>query len=328
MPEVGTGKVIPAGSPLPDRTVQGLISIILATYDERENIRKSIETIFSIIPAPVEVIVVDDDSPDGTWKVVEEMADPRVVLVRRTRTRGLASAIVRGIVESRGSIVCWWDADMPKCVERVPDMLSALETADVVVGSRYAEGGSDERDPVRVLTSKLLNGMATLVLGYGIRDYDSGVVVLRRRVFDYASTPAAGRDCGWWRFPIPSPSATGASPSPARASSGSFGWAFPTAWQSGRHVSSRETDRRLPASGRDPGPRGSASGLREDAAPVFAGAFPPGNRYPYISPDPTLTLCPVRRGAGRPLRRRKASDFSDFRSRESIPRRSGPASSS
>ncbi|MDD1638938.1 MAG: glycosyltransferase [Methanomicrobiales archaeon] len=192
MPEVGTGKVIPAGSPLPDRTVQGLISIILATYDERENIRKSIETIFSIIPAPVEVIVVDDDSPDGTWKVVEEMADPRVVLVRRTRTRGLASAIVRGIVESRGSIVCWWDADMPKCVERVPDMLSALETADVVVGSRYAEGGSDERDPVRVLTSKVLNGMATLVLGYGIRDYDSGVVVLRRRVFDYALPEPSG----------------------------------------------------------------------------------------------------------------------------------------
>ncbi len=192
MPEEGTGNGIPAGSPIPDRTITGLVSIILATYDERENIRHSIETIFSIIPAPVEVIVVDDDSPDGTWKVVEEMADPRVALVRRIRTRGLASAVVRGIVESRGSIVCWWDADMPKCVERVPDMLAALETADVVVGSRYVEGGSDERDPVRVLTSRWLNRMATLVLGYGIRDYDSGVVVLRRRVLDYAIPEPSG----------------------------------------------------------------------------------------------------------------------------------------
>ena len=188
--ETGGGiqaQAAPAGKP-----AHGLISIILATYEERENIRKSIEMIFSIIPAPLEVIVVDDDSPDGTWKVVEEMADPRVVLIRRTRTRGLASAISRGIVESRGSIVCWWDADMPKCVERVPDMLSALQTADVVVGSRYVEGGSDERDPVRVLTSKLLNGMATLVLGYGIRDYDSGVVVLRRSVFDYTLPEPSG----------------------------------------------------------------------------------------------------------------------------------------
>ena len=171
---------------------RGLISVIMATYNEKENIRESIKTIFSIIPEPVEVIVVDDNSPDGTWKLVEELSDPRVTLIRRTRTRGLASAVLRGIVESRGSIVCWWDADMPKCVERVPDMLRALESCDVVIASRYVEGGEDARDPVRATTSRWLNRMATLVLGHGVRDYDSGVVLLRRSVLDSALPSPTG----------------------------------------------------------------------------------------------------------------------------------------
>lgn len=170
----------PGAGPQP----RGLVSVILATYNERENIREMLDRIFLHIPAPVEVIVVDDDSPDGTWQVVAELRDPRVRLVRRTRTRGLASAILRGIIESRGEILGWWDTDMLMAPGRAPAMMAALGSFDIAIGSRYVEGGADERHPVRVWTSRLLNRLAAVVLGQGIRDYDSGFILFRRSVLD------------------------------------------------------------------------------------------------------------------------------------------------
>jgi len=160
------------------------VSIILATFNERETILDTIRTIFKHVPDPVEIIVVDDDSPDGTWQLVKNLHDDRVVLIRRHDTRGLASAFLRGIVESRGDIVAWLDADMSMPPELLPAMIDRLTTCDVVIGSRYTPGGSDLRHPVRVYASRLINGLASAVLGYGIRDYDSGFVVLRRSVFD------------------------------------------------------------------------------------------------------------------------------------------------
>jgi dolichol-phosphate mannosyltransferase len=163
---------------------RGLVSLILATYNERENIREMLDRIFLHVPAPVEVIVVDDDSPDGTWQVVAQLRDPRVHLVRRRSARGLASAILRGIIESRGEIIGWWDTDMLMAPERFPAMMAALGKCDIAIGSRYVAGGGDDRHPVRVWTSRLLNRLASLVLGQGIRDYDSGFILFRRSVLD------------------------------------------------------------------------------------------------------------------------------------------------
>jgi dolichol-phosphate mannosyltransferase len=160
------------------------VSIVLATFNERENILETIDAILQHVPAPVEIIVVDDDSRDDTWRVVLERADPRVKVIRRVRTRGLASAFMRGIMETQGEIVGWMDADMCMPPELLPVMLGRLTDHDVVIGSRYVAGGRDVRHPVRVFSSLLINGLASAVLGYGIRDYDSGFVVLRRSVFD------------------------------------------------------------------------------------------------------------------------------------------------
>jgi dolichol-phosphate mannosyltransferase len=107
-----------------------------------------------------------------------------VTVIRRHGTRGLASAFVRGIMESRGAIVGWMDADMCMPPELLPVMLERLSDHDVVIGSRYAPGGQDLRHPLRTNASRLINGLASLVLGHGIRDYDSGFVVVRRSVFD------------------------------------------------------------------------------------------------------------------------------------------------
>jgi dolichol-phosphate mannosyltransferase len=162
-----------------------LASIILATYNERENILDMVASILEHVREPVEIIVVDDDSPDGTWKLVEELNDPRVRLVRRKRARGLASAINRGIIESRGEIVGWLDADMSMNPAYLPAMIERLATYDVVIGSRYVEGGADLRPRFRIVTSSLVNHFARIVLADShIHDYDSGFIVMRRSVLD------------------------------------------------------------------------------------------------------------------------------------------------
>jgi len=176
------------------------VSIVLATYNERENILDTISSIFEHVKDPVEVIVVDDDSSDMTWKLVEDHNDPRVKLIRRVDTRGLASAFNRGIIESRGSIVGWMDADMCMPPSLLPAMIAKLDEYDIVVGSRYAPGGIDDRAFLRMASSRLINGLAAKVLGYGINDYDSGFVILKRTVFDKVSIIPTGYGAYFMEF--------------------------------------------------------------------------------------------------------------------------------
>jgi dolichol-phosphate mannosyltransferase len=186
----------PAAGLLPDPRV----SIVLATFNERENILDTIRSIFANLGDSAEVIVVDDDSPDQTWHIVSDFNHPRVKVIRRVGTRGLASAFNRGIVESRGAVVGWMDADMCMPPDMLPGMIGLLEKYDVVVGSRYAAGGKDDRVWLRVAASRAINALAAFVLGYGIRDYDSGFVVLRRSVFDKVSLIPTGYGAYFMEF--------------------------------------------------------------------------------------------------------------------------------
>ncbi len=176
----------------PDTSPCGLISIILATFNERENITDIIRAIFNSLPDPVEVIVVDDNSPDLTWKIAADLGDPRVKVIRRMNTRGLASAINRGIIESQGDYIGWMDADMCHPPSLLPIMLTSLTECDVVIGSRYVKGGKDDRARSRVLTSRFINQLASLLLGHGILDYDSGFILMHRYVLDSVSLSPTG----------------------------------------------------------------------------------------------------------------------------------------
>ncbi len=176
------------------------VSIVLATFNERENILDTIRGIFENLGSPAEIIVVDDDSPDGTWRLAQELEDPRVKVIRRVGTRGLASAFNRGIMEARAPVVGWMDADMCMPPALLPGMIALLDRYDVVVGSRYAPGGADDRVWLRRTASRAINALATLVLGYGIRDYDSGFVVLRRSVFDKVSLIPTGYGAYFMEF--------------------------------------------------------------------------------------------------------------------------------
>ena len=87
-------------------------------------------------------------------------------------------------IESRGDVIGWMDADMSMNPAYLRDMIPLLDEHDVVIGSRYVEGGADIRPQFRVVTSFLVNRFANLVLGKGIHDYDSGFIVMRRSVLD------------------------------------------------------------------------------------------------------------------------------------------------
>jgi len=168
------------------------ISIILATYNEKESILETINGLLEHIQDTLEIIVVDDDSPDETWHIANLMNDPRIKVIRRVATRGLASAFNRGIIESRGTIIGWMDADMGMPPSLLPIMIEKLNEYDIVIGSRYAAGGVDDRARIRVISSWLINRFAGLVLGFGIKDYDSGFIVLRRSVFNNVSIIPTG----------------------------------------------------------------------------------------------------------------------------------------
>lgn len=173
-----------------------MISIILATYNEKENIIKLIKALFKHCPKKekIEVIVVDDNSPDGTHKVVKKLKNPRVKVILRKKTKGLASAFNRGIIESQGDHIAWMDADMCMPPEMIPKMYDKIikQKYDVVIGSRYAAGGIDDRSFLRKTASQIINGFAGLVLGYGIKDYDSGFVMIKRQVLDEVSIIPTG----------------------------------------------------------------------------------------------------------------------------------------
>lgn len=160
-------------------------SVVLPTFNERANIGELIAAIRRNLPQ-AEIIVVDDNSPDGTWQIVEGAAaqDANVRLVRRTTERGLTSAIQRGIDESHGEVVFWMDCDFSMPPASMPLLLRAIqEGADVAIGSRYAPGGRDARgDWMPIAFSAVINVYARLLLGGPVLDYTTGFVAARQRV--------------------------------------------------------------------------------------------------------------------------------------------------
>jgi len=136
----------------------------------------------------VEMLVVDDDSPDGTWRSVADLAeaDPRVRLIRRTEERGLTSAISTGITQAGGAWVGWMDCDLSMPPEDLPRLAGALANgADVAVGSRFVPGGRDSGHSwVGHAFSRTINLAASLLLDRRIKDYTSGFILARRPVFD------------------------------------------------------------------------------------------------------------------------------------------------
>jgi dolichol-phosphate mannosyltransferase len=171
------------------------VSIILPTYNEADNIEALAQAILAAITWPCEVLIVDDNSPDGTWRIAEDLSrrDPRVRLLRRVSERGLTSAIQAGIDASSGSVIVWMDCDFSHPPDVVPKLVKQilLERCDLAIASLYLPGGQGKtrlagsRDTrLGAWLSYALNISAVLILGAGVRDYTSGFIAVRREVLE------------------------------------------------------------------------------------------------------------------------------------------------
>jgi dolichol-phosphate mannosyltransferase len=170
-----------------------LVSVILPTYNEAGNIVDLAEAIHKAITQPHEIIVVDDNSPDGTSQLIQELIDsgrvPGLRLETRTADRGLRKSIWRGIELAKGDTVVWMDCDfsMPPAV--IPQLLAKVgEGYDIAVGSRFVSGGSQKEHAegesrLAIVLSSILNVVLRVVLHFRFRDYTSGFIAIRRDIF-------------------------------------------------------------------------------------------------------------------------------------------------
>ncbi len=158
----------------PDKSV-----LIVPTYNERENIARFLECVQSTVPS-LDILVVDDNSPDGTADLVEAQFgnDGSVNILRRAGTRGLGRSYVDGYLWALNRGYCHvvqMDADFSHDPKYLPDMLAKSEEADLVFGSRYCAGGGVRDWPLRRrLLSRFANMYVSWITGLPVRDATSG----------------------------------------------------------------------------------------------------------------------------------------------------------
>jgi dolichol-phosphate mannosyltransferase len=164
--------------------------VIVPTYNERENILKLIDAVLAQSPI-LDILVVDDGSPDGTGAIVDERAasDSHVHIIHREKKLGLGTAYVAGFrwaLERDYQFVFEMDADFSHDPQHIPQFLASIENADLVIGSRYREGRVTVVNwPIgRLLLSYFANVYARFVTGLGIFDLTAGYKCFRRKVLE------------------------------------------------------------------------------------------------------------------------------------------------
>jgi len=153
--------------------------VIVPTYQERDTIEEVIHKLFAAVDERVHLLVIDDGSPDGTADAARRAArSGHIEVLERTHKQGLASAYVTGFrwaLERRYASVVEMDADLSHDPGDVPDLLSALDESDLVIGSRYVPGGRIENwNLLRRVLSRAGNLYARMWVGWGVKDATSG----------------------------------------------------------------------------------------------------------------------------------------------------------
>ncbi len=166
------------------------IAIVIPTYNEAENLPKMVSALFSL-PLSLHVVIVDDDSPDGTGEIADVLAgqDKRIHVIHRHGKLGLRSAYVEGIrwaLEDGAEAVAQMDADFSHDPQRIPDMVRMLESCDMVLGSRYVAGGSVDTEWAgwRKALSSFANFYARSILGMPQHDVTTGFRLWRRATLE------------------------------------------------------------------------------------------------------------------------------------------------
>lgn len=163
--------------------------ICMPTYNEAENIRPIIQAIHDVVPE-VHVLVIDDNSPDGTGEMADELADrdERVHVLHRTEKAGLGKAYIAGFgwaLEHDYERIVEMDADFSHQPKYLPDMISQLDRFDVCVGSRYvAGGGTEDWGLLRKVISRGGGLYSRTILGIDVQDLTAGFVAWRAEVLE------------------------------------------------------------------------------------------------------------------------------------------------
>ena len=164
------------------------ISVVTPTYNEAENLPKLVSALFTL-PLDLRVLVVDDNSPDGTGKIADAIAaqDKRLSVIHRPGKLGLRSAYLNAfqqVLQGEVDVVVQMDADFSHDPAVLVDMVDKIASCDVVIGSRYVEGGSvDEHWPLeRKWLSAFGNFYSRSILGIPLRDVTTGYRLWRREV--------------------------------------------------------------------------------------------------------------------------------------------------
>ena len=164
--------------------------IIIPTYNEIENLQPLVIAVLAATPAEVELLVVDDNSPDGTGKLADTLAaaHPRLHVLHRPGKMGLGTAYVNGFewgMERPYDAFIEMDADFSHDPKYLPQMLSLLQDHDVVIGSRYVAGGGTVNWGLgRKILSRGGSLYSRLILGASIRDFTGGFNGWRRKVLE------------------------------------------------------------------------------------------------------------------------------------------------
>jgi dolichol-phosphate mannosyltransferase len=166
------------------------LAVIIPTYNEKENLPKIIERLFGLPIADLRLLIIDDNSPDGTGKIAEELAalhSGQIKVMHRAGKLGLGTAYVSGfqeLLKTDVDTIAQMDADFSHPPEKLLEFHAALQNADVVFGSRYIPGGSLDRDwPAwRKFLSRFGNEYARAILRIPVKDLTGGYRLWKREV--------------------------------------------------------------------------------------------------------------------------------------------------
>jgi dolichol-phosphate mannosyltransferase len=169
------------------------VSVIMPTLNEAGNIenlmRCTVDELQKAGIKEIEILVVDDDSPDRTWEVAAQVVCPpaRIEVIRRMEDHGLTASLSTGIQAASHNVIVWLDCDFSHPPDRIPQMLYMLDQGfDLVVNSRYVAGGGEQRigkgGAMQVFLSRLFNWVVRFILDPTFADYTSGFVAVRKDV--------------------------------------------------------------------------------------------------------------------------------------------------
>ena len=159
------------------------VSIVLPSYNEELNIKEAITRIINTLGSNLlEIIIIDDNSSDNTRKIIKDLNVNKIKLIHRTKEKGLASAISRGVNESKGKIIGWLDCDLGIPPEELNKLLIFINDFDIVIGSRFVNQGKDTRKKWISFSSFIINSLCQMILDPRVRDYTSGFICLNRNV--------------------------------------------------------------------------------------------------------------------------------------------------